>query len=210
MDKKQAPRSGILKWGLGGLGAVGVGLAACTLACSVVVPVLLVFGLGAATVSIVETGAVLAGKVLVVGGVLAIGLGVFQWWWGRRRSCGCDDAGSSPEPIACTLGGRGMLQRLDEFREVFERGYLGGERISGGVRWRFRAAPGLEMHLRDLAEREHSCCRFFKFDIRATGDEIWWDSHVDDAEAQPILDEFFALPRHLGKSNQRREGAAPG
>jgi hypothetical protein len=196
MNSKQA-RAGIGKWGLGGLGAVGIGLLACSLACSVVVPVLLAVGIGAATVTVVETGAVVAGKVLVVGGVLAVGLGAFRWWR-RRRRCGCDD--TATEPIACTLDGQGFRQRLDELREVFERGYLGGERITDGVRWRFRAAPGLEMQLRDLAEREHQCCRFFRFDIRATGDEIWWESRVANAAAQPILDEFFELPHYLGKA----------
>jgi hypothetical protein len=98
------------------------------------------------------------------------------------------------EPIACTLDGSGMRQRLDEFRDAFRRGYIGGERTAGGVRWRFGGAPGLEVELRSLAEREQACCRFFRFDIRAIGDEIWWDSDVDNPEARPILEAFFTLP----------------
>ncbi len=93
-----------------------------------------------------------------------------------------------------------MRRRLDEFRDVFEQGYLDGERIDGGVRWRFRAAPGLESHLRSLADREHECCHFFRFDIRAADNEIWWDTRVDDVEAPPILEAFFALPSLLQNS----------
>lgn len=214
-------RSGTLKWGLGGLGAVGVGLAACTVACSIVVPGLLALGLGTAAVSAVDAGADVAGNVLIAGGLLAIVLAVVRWWR-QRRNCGCEvttasssGVGGTPdvspaktEPIACTLDGRGMRERLDEFREAFERGYLSGERTAVGVRWRFRAVPGLETDLRSLAEQEHACCRFFRFDIRATGSEIWWDTQVDDAEAQPILEEFFTLPSQLVESEGRLgEGA---
>jgi hypothetical protein len=95
-----------------------------------------------------------------------------------------------------------VRRRLEEFREVFERSYFESERIEGGGRWRFRAASGLESRLRSLATREHACCRFFRFEIRAVGDEVWWDTRVDDLEAQPVLEEFFTLPIRLSE----REG----
>lgn len=217
-------RSGTLKWGLGGLGALGIGLAACSVACSIVIPLLVVLGLGTAGVSAIEAGADVAGKVLVAGGLLAVVLAVVRWRR-QRRSCGCEGVaarssgvGGEPdvlpakgEPIACTLDGRGARQRLDEFRHAFERGYISGERTAEGVRWRFRAAPGLETDLRSLAEREHACCRFFRFDIHATGAEIWWDTEVDNAQAQPILEEFFTLPDQLAAEAKGRMGdeAAP-
>lgn len=97
------------------------------------------------------------------------------------------------EPIACTLDGHGFRQRLEDFRAAFRRGYLGGERTATGVRWRFRAAPGLEDDLRSLAGRERECCRFFTFEIQTAGDEIWWDSRVDDPDALPLLEELFSL-----------------
>ena len=182
--------SGTLKWGLGGLGAAGVGLATCSLACSIGIPLLLVLGLGTAAASAIEAGAEIMGAILVAGGAIAIMFaGVRRW---RQRL------------IACALDGKGMRHRLDEFREAFGRGYLSGERTAGGVRWRFRAVPGLERDLRSLAEREHACCRFFRFDVRASGSEIWWDTSVDDAEAQPILDAFFTLPTLLTSRRERR------
>lgn len=203
------------KWGLGGLAAFGLGLMACSLICSVLVPLLLLLGVGTGAIAFVSAGAGAAGKLLVVGGIVAVAIGALRWRRQRRqRSCGCAAVTTSSarpkdrafpsvpktrEPIACSLYGHGVRRRLDEFRDVFERGYLDSERIDGGVRWRFQAAPGLESHLRSLADREHECCRFFRFDIRAADNEIWWDSRVDDVEAQPILEEFFALPNQLRK-----------
>jgi hypothetical protein len=100
----------------------------------------------------------------------------------------------NPEPIVCTLDAKAMRQRLLEFREVLSRGFLGGERLASGVRWRFTNQPGLEMELRDLAAREQGCCPFFRFQISAAGSEIWWDTRVQSG-AEPILEEFFRLPQ---------------
>jgi len=203
-------RSGVLKWGMGGVGAVAVGVAACSVACSTVVPVVLALGVGSVTAAAIGAGVDVAGAVVAAAGVLTIVLAGVRWRR-QRRSCGCKGAtaiasavgrpGDAPlartEPLACSLDGEGVRRRIDEFRDVFARGHLGSERTPAGVRWRFRAVPGLEAELRSLAEREQACCRFFRFDIRGTGAEIWWDTRVDDAEAHPILEEFFDLPRHL-------------
>ena len=61
------------------------------------------------------------------------------------------------------------------------------------MRWRFRAAPGLEEDLRSLAGRERECCRFFIFEIQTVGYEIWWDSRVEDPDALPLLEELFSM-----------------
>jgi hypothetical protein len=99
----------------------------------------------------------------------------------------------SAEPIACTLDSEDFRRRMEEFRDVFERAYLSGERFPGGGRFRFRALAGLEADLRSLAEREQACCRFFRFEIFAKDDELWWETRVD-REAEPILDVFLELP----------------
>jgi hypothetical protein len=127
------------------------------------------------------------------------------------RDCECTPAAAAREPIACSLDGQGARRRLDEFRAAFERGYLDSERLQdGALRWRFRAHPGLAEELRSLAEREHACCRFLRFEIRATGDEIAWDSRASDPDALPVLEEFFALPTVLTRSKgEPREHDAP-
>jgi len=104
----------------------------------------------------------------------------------------------SAEPIACTLDSDGFRRRLEEFRDVFERSYLSRQRFAGGGRFRFRALPGLEIELRSLAEREQACCRFFRFEIFAKDDELWWETRVD-AEAEPVLEIFLELPDLLAR-----------
>ncbi|HEY4852317.1 MAG TPA: hypothetical protein VII22_16130, partial [Streptosporangiaceae bacterium] len=65
----------------------------------------------------------------------------------------------------------------------------------GGIRFRFRAQPGLEAWVRDLAAREKACCAFFTFSITTLGEEVRWDAIViNDDIAHAILDEFYALP----------------
>jgi hypothetical protein len=67
-----------------------------------------------------------------------------------------------------------------------------------GIRFRFRAEPGLEDRVRDLAAREMACCAFFTFEITIHGDEVWMDAWVvDDDLARKILDEYYQLPDHL-------------
>ncbi len=104
-------------------------------------------------------------------------------------------------PIACTLDSDGFRRRMEEFREVFERAFLSSERFEGGGRFRFRALPGLEAELKALAEREHACCRFFRFDVSERNGELWWETRVD-AEAEPVLEAFLALPELLGQPRQ--------
>jgi len=104
----------------------------------------------------------------------------------------------SATPFACTLDSDGFRRRMEEFRDVFERAYLSGERFPFGGRFRFRALPGLEADLRSLAEREQACCRFFRFEIFARDDELWWETMVD-AGAEPILDVFLELPDLLAR-----------
>jgi hypothetical protein len=104
----------------------------------------------------------------------------------------------STEPIACTLDSEGFRHRLEEFRDAFARGYLSSERFPGGGRFRFRALPGLEAEIRSLAEREHACCRFFRFEVFVKDGELWWETRVD-AEAEPILEIFLELPDLLAR-----------
>lgn len=104
----------------------------------------------------------------------------------------------SEQPIACTLDSDGFRRRLEEFREVFGRGFLSKERFPNGGRFRFRRLPGLEADLRSLAERECACCPFFQFEILAREEELWWETRVD-GEAEPILEAFLTLPEVLAR-----------
>ena len=199
---------------------VGLGVLACVLACAAPF-VFGLLGLGTGIVALAPQAERLAMSV-VVGGAVLIGVGLWRRRGGRAGGATCDDscacapqpiAGGGPqpspvasphappvnEPIACTLDGKGMRKRLEEFRAAFGRGFIAGERIPGGFRWRFRLLPGFESDLRALADREQECCRFFTFDLFAAnqGQEIWWEVRAN-VDAAPVLEEFFALPEQLG------------
>jgi hypothetical protein len=100
-------------------------------------------------------------------------------------------------PIVCDMRGAPDTgpERLREYQRIFSQALIGRERTAGGIRFRFRAQPGIEAWLRDLAAREKACCAFFTFAITALAEEVRWDaSVVDDDIARAILDEFYALP----------------
>jgi hypothetical protein len=125
------------------------------------------------------------------------------------RRCGCSTAGdggsifstSSPrpeEPIVCTadLRDKPTVQgQLDGYRAAFQH-LLRVERFEGGARWIFENRPGLDVELRKLAEKEHQCCGFFKFDVRAERDTLVWETTAR-AGAAKVLDEFARLPERL-------------
>jgi DNA-binding transcriptional MerR regulator len=111
--------------------------------------------------------------------------------------------GTDGEPIACTLDATGLAARLAEFADVFRGALVGRDTTADGIRFRFANAPGREETIRDLAQREQTCCSFFRFDIALHGEEVWWDATVDDPKARPLLDDFLALPDQLGVAAQR-------
>ncbi len=186
--------------------AAGIGISACALACAA--PLVLAATGSAVVASIAAAGVFakleIAGLAIAAGGLALVALGAIK----RRRTapataCGCARGTAEPTsdaPVACTLDAAGGKARAAEFRAVFERAYLRGERLDDGVRWRFRRSEGLLEELTELANREHACCRFFEFDVTPHHDEIWWETRTS-AEAQPVLDEFFALPRTLAQSS---------
>ncbi len=91
------------------------------------------------------------------------------------------------------------IERLAEYRRLFTHtAFIGRERTAEGIRFRFRADPGLEAWVRDLAAREKACCAFFAFDITLEGDEVRYDAAVTDNDlARAILEEYYLLPETL-------------
>jgi hypothetical protein len=91
------------------------------------------------------------------------------------------------------------VERLAEYRRLFTHAaYLGRERTTEGIRFRFHAEPGIEEWVRDLAAREKACCAFFAFDITTEADEVRYDAAVADNDlARAILEEYYALPDNL-------------
>ena len=111
---------------------------------------------------------------------------------------GATTAATEAAAIACTLDADAMAVRMAEFEQLFRASLVGRESTSAGIRFRFATGPGVEDQIRDLARREQTCCSFFTFTIAVHGDEVWWDATVTNAEARPVLDDFYALPERLG------------
>lgn len=114
----------------------------------------------------------------------------------HSSSCGCAGGCEPAAPVVCTLAGaEQQARRVSEFRKAFvhlER----TEPLDGAFRWFFRDEPGLEDSLRELARREHDCCRFFHFHITRHDGSIVWETRGPEA-ATRVLEEFMRLPEAL-------------
>ncbi|MFZ5889925.1 MAG: hypothetical protein ACOY0T_02565 [Myxococcota bacterium] len=117
---------------------------------------------------------------------------------------------SSPEePIVCTADLKDkvtMQAQLDGYRAAFSH-LRRTERFSNAVRWVFTRHPGLDVELRRLAENEHQCCKFFKFDLRESDGEVIWEITAE-AGASAVLEEFALLPERLRQHERGPDVAA--
>ena len=99
-------------------------------------------------------------------------------------------------PVACDLSGTpgAFAERMAEYRRLFGQHLAGRSRTAAGIRFRFRADPGVEDWVRDLARREKACCAFFEFTVTADDREVRWDASVaDDEAARQALAGFYRL-----------------
>src|SRR5690349_3718728 len=86
-------------------------------------------------------------------------------------------------------------QRAGEYQRLFDTALCGRERTERMVRFRFRTATVDEAQVRSLAAREQACCPFFSIQIKTSGDELWWETRVDDTpQVKAMLDELYRLP----------------
>jgi mercuric ion transport protein len=201
--------------GFAGIAAFG----ACAACCAV--PLLAAAGLGGGAVAAVA-GYIRPGADLLLAGAVGVGVLAVMAVRARARRAACDvscevgggcgcastDASSilstaSPrpgEPIVCTADLRDkptVQAQLDGYRAAFEH-LLRTETFEGGVRWIFKNRAGLDHELRNLAEKEHQCCTFFKFELRTAGETIVWETTARQ-EAATVLEEFGRLPERLSQ-----------
>jgi hypothetical protein len=114
------------------------------------------------------------------------------------------EAPANRPPVACDMSGAAdtLAERAAEYRRLFTQALTGRERSEAGIRFRFRADPGVAEWVRDLADREKACCAFFNFTVTADYEEVRWDASViDDDVARRILAEFYRLPELLAASD---------
>jgi hypothetical protein len=94
-------------------------------------------------------------------------------------------------------------ERIAEYGRLFAEALIGREKTAQGIRFRFRAAPGIEAWVRDLAGREKACCAFYDFTVTAVDDQVLWEATVvDDDVARALLAEFYALPDTVGQGEK--------
>jgi hypothetical protein len=94
-------------------------------------------------------------------------------------------------------------ERIVEYRRLFAAALIGREKTERGIRFRFRAAAGVEAWVRDLAAREKACCAFYNFTVTTLDDQVLWDvTVVDDDLARALLAEFYVLPDTIGQETE--------
>ena len=106
-----------------------------------------------------------------------------------------------PPPVVCDMTGATdtLAERLGEYRRLFAQALLGRSRTPDSIRFRFRAGPGVEDWVRDLARREKACCAFFDFTVDADSQEVRWEARVaDDEAARQALAAFYRLADATG------------
>lgn len=69
------------------------------------------------------------------------------------------------QSIACTLTSEQKRERMSLIAGLAAEALVGHEPIDGGMRARFRNAPGIEQRVRDLAAAEAQCCASLRFEV---------------------------------------------
>jgi hypothetical protein len=95
------------------------------------------------------------------------------------------------QPIACTLTADRVPGRLALIDSLTTDALIDRRPIPGGVRSRFREAPGVERRVRELVELESRCCAFLRFAVARDERAIVLDITGSD-DAQPVIEQFFA------------------
>jgi hypothetical protein len=78
-------------------------------------------------------------------------------------------------PIACSLAKGDLAYRQERWRQLWHRAAVNTVTTSNGLRLLFRAAPGVEVELRQLAELERDCCAFADWSVQVRGEELVLD-----------------------------------
>lgn len=78
-------------------------------------------------------------------------------------------------PIACSLAETDLANRQDRWRQLWQRAAVDAVTTSNGLQLLFRATPGVEGELRQLAELERDCCAFADWSVRARGKDLLLD-----------------------------------
>jgi hypothetical protein len=84
-------------------------------------------------------------------------------------------------PVACTLTGEAMGARQRRWRDLADRAFVDRVETDRGLRLVFRAEPGVEAELQELAALERECCAFADWTVDGTAVEV--SGHTDEGAA---------------------------
>jgi hypothetical protein len=97
----------------------------------------------------------------------------------------------SDRRIACSLNQGDLVERQDRWLELARRAAIEAVTTSNGLRLLFRAEPGVEAELRQLAELERDCCSFADWSVRTRGNEVVLDVTAESEEGITAVQAMF-------------------
>jgi hypothetical protein len=103
--------------------------------------------------------------------------------------------------VACNMTGAEdtIVDRIAEYRRLFEHALLGRESTQTATTFRFADRPGVRAWVLDLVRREAACCPFLSYEVRLegqdNGQEIVWTTSGLGASEMAVLDEYLFGPR---------------
>jgi MerR family transcriptional regulator, copper efflux regulator len=108
---------------------------------------------------------------------------------GRLDGLGTLESMAQELPIACTLSGPDLRERLAEIREVGRGALLEAAGESGRRVLRFRRSDGVAERLARIVEAESQCCAFL--DLRLDASDGLISLTIEGPEgAEPVVDEL--------------------
>lgn len=97
--------------------------------------------------------------------------------------------------VACSLNQSDLLERQERWVELARRAAIEAFTTSDGLRLLFRAEPGVEAELHQLAELERDCCAFADWSVHARGTELVLDVTADSEEGIAAVQAMFGRLR---------------
>jgi hypothetical protein len=97
-------------------------------------------------------------------------------------------------PVACdlTTAEDTLVQRLAEYRRLFEHALLDRTSTGTSTTFRFAARPGVSDWVVDLVRREAACCPFLSYEVDRADEQIVWTVSGVGTTELAVLDEFLA------------------
>jgi hypothetical protein len=102
-----------------------------------------------------------------------------------------DDQGWRSAPIACSLDGSAMVDRLEDWHRLLDMA-ISTEAIPDGLRVGFPPDPDLAADLTRLAAAEQDCCTFFDFTLHLTPAAVVLSVRTPEA-GREVLAELFGV-----------------